>query len=241
MSDSDWKSDLMNQVAELRRIIATKADSSSVEKIIRNQENILQQQKDSEEGSVKSYRRFETDAERTCLECIDNEDFETAFLTVLRYIDDVTSTKAELNTIDGKASKAYVESLFDRLNAMYRQQIAESNAELRNTLETRLENISKQFDFLSQNITKRIETCESDIQNIDLYITNNLSKYVPSISNRTHLKTINVRSKKPFNINKGEKLRSSQLHNSHSGKWRLRKPDTNIDLLSSSITVTRKK
>ena len=169
MEEKDLHKQILEDISNLRRTLAQKADKSQIEQISILTEEI-QNLKLSNANRLDTLERKPDDPEVICQKCIDNDDMETAFLTVLRHIENISATKAESRMVENKASKKYVESLFDHLNVITRQQITEANAHLRDTLEATLNNLTDKFDFFTKNITQRIERCQNDIEQIEDFV-----------------------------------------------------------------------
>ena len=169
--EENWEQKIINEIKALKKTVDNKVEKSVVDQIARYQEEILSmrnanfQRLDILENRTK-------DPETICHDCIDNDDMESAFLTILRYIETISNTKAESILVDTKASVQYADSLFNRLNVISRQQITEANTQLKESLESRLNTLVDEFAQFSSAIEKRVRYCESEINKLEDTIDN---------------------------------------------------------------------
>ena len=238
MDDKEFEKRILEDISNLRRNLAQKADKSQVEQIASLDEEI-QNLKMANTNRLDTIERDPNDPEVICQRCIDNDDMETAFLTVLRFIESISATKAESRMVDNKASKKYVESLFDHLNVITRQQITEANEHLRDTLEVTLNKLSDNFDFFTKNITKRIERCEADVENIEEFIAHAkfvTQRKVEDFSTHSNKGTPEKKSTKPLSSFGGKVPHSRQ----RAQKQKAQKRQKELDLLISTMTTSRR-
>ena len=234
MEDKDLQKQILEDISNLRRSLAQKADKSQIEQIAILSEEI-QNLKMTNANRLDTLERKPDDPEVICQRCIDNDDMETAFLTVLRYIENISATKAESRMVENKASKKYVESLFDHLNVITRQQITEANAHLRDTLEATLNKLSDNFDYFTKNITHRIERCQNDIEDIEEFVAH--AKFVTQRKVEgfsTHPNTPEKSAKKSqFSL-----LARTPYARAHDQKKK-GKAQKDVDFLVSSMTTSK--
>ncbi|EAX98281.1 hypothetical protein TVAG_018170 [Trichomonas vaginalis G3] len=225
--DEDQK-ELVEKIENMRIEIEGKADKLAVEQIERYQMELINIKK-GEKSRLQVLEKSSRDPELICHDCIDNDDMETAFLTVLRYIEIILGTKAESQLVEEKSSIEYVETLFDRLNVMSRQQISDSNAMLKNVLETRLNKLFDNFTDFSTKVTTRLNKCEAEISHLEDMALNSKLIEVPKFDTQ-HIpiqliteKTKPVIKKRLFKKCKLQPMRAS-----------IRRGEENPDLMLSS-------
>lgn len=167
--DPKWEKQILADVARLRMVLAQKADRSAVEQISRYNDEIINL-RITNATRLDLSNKDPNDPEVICQMCIDNDDMETAFLTILKHIENLASSKAEVKAVETKASKKYVENLFDRLNSINRQQIQEANAVLRDTLEAKLNTLNNSFDNFTKKVSCQIDDCVSRCEELEEFI-----------------------------------------------------------------------
>ena len=169
--EEPWEQRIVSEIQSLKEIVDQKAEKSVVDQISRYQDEIFNLRKSNSER-VDLVEKNTTDPEIICHDCIENGDIESAFLTILRYVETISATKAESILVEDKASKVYVDSLFNRLNVITRQQITEANAKLKDKLEARLNSMVNEFDQFSAAVEKRMRYCEMEIIKLEDIIDN---------------------------------------------------------------------
>lgn len=169
---------LVEKITNMRIEVEGKADKLAVEQIERYQVELINMKK-SDQARLQVLEKSSRDPELICHDCIDNDDLETAFLTVLRYIEIILGTKAESKLVEEKSSNEYVEKLFDKLNVMSRQQLDESNRMLKNVLEQRLNKLINEFDDFSKKVSVRLEKCDDEIANLEFMALNSKLIEIP--------------------------------------------------------------
>ncbi|EAY01019.1 hypothetical protein TVAG_295530 [Trichomonas vaginalis G3] len=167
--DPAWEKKILADVANLRVVLAQKADKSAVEQINRYQ-NEITNLRITNATRLDLSNKNPDDPEVICQMCIDNDDMETAFLTILKHIETLSSTKAEVKAVEKKASKKYVEGLFERLNSINRQQIQDANAHLRDTLEAKLNRLNNAFDDFTRKVSNHIDDCHSRCEQLEVFV-----------------------------------------------------------------------
>lgn len=229
---------ILEEIAKLRKEIAQKADKSAVEQISSYQDEI-DNLKLTNANRLDTLERKPDDPEFICQKCIDNDDMETAFLTVLKFIETISSTKAESRMVDNKASKKYVESLFGHLNVITGQQITEANQDLRETLEVKLNSLSKSFDNFSRNITRRVESIESEVTFIEDFIVRAKQATQTKLEKERREKAESGEADKE-RINKLKSISSGPLMQSKRLKKAL-KSSKDMNFVISNLQTTQKR
>ncbi|OHT11812.1 hypothetical protein TRFO_18597 [Tritrichomonas foetus] len=161
----DWQARVDLELEAMKKELLKKADRQVAEQISRQQdENINKYRSIAQEpADLTIQQKTEDGPERVCYECVEAGDLNTAFSTILRYIDSTAQTKAERKDVTGKATNSYAKSLFDKLSVITHQQINEMTDGLQKALESRIDNLMNQFTFIQSDINKRIDRTELNI------------------------------------------------------------------------------
>ena len=194
-TEETWEQKIVREIKNLQSIVELKADKPVVDQIHRYQDEVLNLRK-SNADRVDLIEKNTTDPEIICHDCIDNGDIESAFLTVLRYVETVSATKAESIMVEDKASRVYVENLFNRLNVITRQQITEANAKLKEKLESRLDSLVNEFDQFSTAVEKRMRYCEMEIIKLEDTIENSRLVTKKAITGTYYHSPVNILTEK---------------------------------------------
>ncbi|KAK8883438.1 hypothetical protein M9Y10_046088 [Tritrichomonas musculus] len=164
----DWQANINIQLEEMKKQLQKKADRVAAEQISRQQgEAINKLSMLSPETASTTHSKSDVGPERICLECVELGDLNTAFSTILRHIDSTAQAKAEKDAVLGKATRAYTESLFDRLSVISNQHIREMTEGLQSVLEARINGLMEQFAQVQENINQRIEQTEYSISQLN--------------------------------------------------------------------------
>jgi len=226
----DWKKQVIEDLANLRKTVSQKADKSMIEQISRNQE---EKNRKSISSDFVLKPKSITDPERVCRECVENGEIESAFLTAIRYIESISATKADIESVGDKATREYVESLFERLSVINRQQIADANSTLRDTIEARLNELTHEFDSFSKSIAERVSRCECAVAEMEEFVSTNQVHTPPSTLTLTNTPNITPVS------NKTPRKKPSALSFSQPLKGQKRN-ESNPDLLLSALTIKKR-
>ena len=221
--NEELKTQILEELGNLRKQINEKADRSTVEQILR----YYQIKNKNFKNDFHSLPKNIPDPERICKECVENGELELAFMTAIRYFESILATKAEINEVSDKATRNYVESMFERLDIINRQQIKDSNLILRETIEEKLNNLSKEFDNISKSINERVFKCENDI----LYLQNFLIN-----SKNNNNKNLNI--KKNIKINENNIIiKKKKIPKFTSTQPNF--PKNNEEFLNSSLIINK--
>lgn len=168
----DWQAKIDIKLDEMKKQLQEKADRVTAEQISRRQEeNISKLLILSPESSSTNHPKTDIGPERICLECVDVGDLNTAFSTILRHIDSTAQGKAEKKDVLGIATRAYADSLFDRLSVISNQQLREMTEGLQNVLEARINNLMDQFTQIQEDIYQRMDQTENSIDQLNQSIS----------------------------------------------------------------------
>ena len=193
--DLSWEEKIIREIKNLKNVVESKADKNVVDQIHRYQDEVLNLRK-SNTDRVGLLDKSTTDPEIICHDCIDNGDMESAFLTVLKYVETVSATKAESIMVEDKASRAYVDNLFNRLNVITRQQITEANSQLKQKLQSRLNSLVNEFDQFSAAVEKRMRYCEMEIIKLEDTIENSRLVTKKAITGTYYHSPVNILTEK---------------------------------------------
>ncbi|OHS97737.1 hypothetical protein TRFO_35981 [Tritrichomonas foetus] len=166
----EWCLKVQETLAQIRRDISNKADRSLVEQIKRQEiekKRVFTKAKLSNSLDVG----INESTFKVCDEMVEKGDLDTAFLSVLRYIETISNTKADSEEIYEKATREYVEKIFTQLNAMNREQMMQKSEILHQTIEERINEISSRFDQFSTGIEQRLVNCTNNLAYLDEQIT----------------------------------------------------------------------
>lgn len=152
---------LLDGIDCLERQISLKARRNVVEQIERRQEEKIRGLAGISNLNVTL--EINTNSEATCMESVEAGDLNTAFGTILRYIDTIAQAKAERKDVEAKAATEYAEQLFQRLAALSKQQIDNTTAGLQTTIEAELEGLENEFTCLKRDIEAAVDEAERNV------------------------------------------------------------------------------
>ena len=239
----DWCRKIQETLAQIRREISNKADKSLVEQIKRQEV-----EKKRVFSKVKlSPADVGTNNESTakiCNEMVEKGDLDTAFLSVLRHIENISQTKADADEIYEKATRDYVEQLFDELDTMNRDKLLNKSKVMNQTIEQRLQEITDQFDSFAEEIENRLDNCSDNLVAIEQQISD--------LSTSMQIKYTSQISKKKAKKDPSTSLNTSEFGFSQKKRIKQKessivypiyytpKPEPTAKELCMSVTVTSK-
>lgn len=168
MLDDAWSQQIEQEIENIKYRVAQKVDRFSVEAIERMQEETIHKLTVADNTGELGYNMdTDADAERICHECVQAGDLNAAFATILRYIDQISQTKAERKDVNGKATTTYVDDLFKRLGSLTRQQLEDSTKGLEHALEARIQALEDEFTSMRDEVTKNVCDAERSITELE--------------------------------------------------------------------------
>lgn len=186
MLDDAWSRQVEAEIENIKYRVAQKVDRFSVEAIERMQEETIHKLTIADNlGELASNMDTDADAERICLECVQAGDLNAAFATILRYIDQISQTKAERKDVNGKATTTYVEDLFKRLGSLTRQQLEDSTKGLEYALEARIQTLEDEFTSMRNDITRQVSDAEKSITELE----ESVFRYTSTVDQNSLVKT----------------------------------------------------
>lgn len=173
-SINEWKRKIEKELDELQFKIEMKVDRTIADQITRQQEELIHKYKTLHNTSqITEIDTTYYDPERVCMECVEAGDLNTAFMTILRYIDSISSTKAERCDVHTKSTQSYANSLFDRLCALSHIQIEETTNQLEQKIQEQISGLSNDFINMKNTINQRIAKAQDELDQI----SDSVSKY----------------------------------------------------------------
>lgn len=173
IDDEEWKKNIEAKLLAMKQELESKIDQSNVE-IIQHQQNekILREQRKSQGRSFKTYmiNADNSDPEAACVESAKAGDLETAFLIALRHIETTTNIKSDKKEIENKATLAYAESLFERLNIISNEQIKESTKNLKQSIETLFSEMYEELEETKSEIELNVSKMESRVSSLQIQV-----------------------------------------------------------------------
>jgi hypothetical protein len=153
--DPSWERRVRKKLRELREQGSLKARRSDMVRIALKQK-----------FQAPSLPMPEFDPEDVCMDCICSDNLDLAFAVFVRHLEKVGRKKAERADVTEKTTQRYVQSLFDRLGVMYRDQIEESAGVLEQALLEKVELLNSTFQGVRNNIEKKVATMEREIEGL---------------------------------------------------------------------------
>ena len=165
----EWQSNIEIELEKMKQELSKKADRVTAEQISRQQdEKISKLRNISPEFNVPTpQQRIEIGPERVCSECVEIGDLNTAFSTILSYIDTTAETKAERKDVNEKATIKYSNQLYDRLSIISQQQLTEVTDNLQKVLDEKISGLIDQFNFIRDDINQRVKQSEYNIYQLN--------------------------------------------------------------------------
>lgn len=160
MNEEEWRNKIREQLAQMRKSISSKADRSMVEQIKRQELEKNRYKNSASPILATTVNKGENSPERICENCVETGDLDTAFLIILRYIESISNSKADIEESNDKAERNYVEKLFDRVNLMNRQKMAEMHDGIQLKVDSSLQQLTYEFEDFSNTIKSQMITSE---------------------------------------------------------------------------------
>jgi hypothetical protein len=155
-------------LAEVRKELCNLADRSIVEQLLRQEQEYQKYLAARPRRPSLRLEPTETDqAIQTCQDCISRGDLDTAFLTVLRYIDFFSNSKADSGELSERATREYVEARFDQLEVTMRRQLAATYYPVQREIEAELQLLSAEFAAFEDSVTARMQASAEELDRIE--------------------------------------------------------------------------
>lgn len=238
MLEEQWCLEVEKELAQLRREVCDLAERSSIERL---------QHQEKEKNRCLSRVRFILPDERLrnrpladiCSESVDRGDLDTAFLTILRYIESISRAKADSSALLGKVTRDVVERAFERLASLNAKAVAQKYDELQGSVETRLRSISEELDSFMSSIDDRIGTVEASLNDLQGMITHFAGVVPVSKTSRqtstARSRLMTTRTVDVLNPHSGLKLRTDGIVYPNKPVPR---PEPTAKALMSAVTAT---
>jgi hypothetical protein len=181
MADEDPRfRDIEERLASARRSIAKLGDSSTIEQLLREDSEL-------QHVASQSHRRGPPGADvslsartRTvCAECVSRRDLDTAFLTVLRYIESISHTKADSAELSERATRESMDARLGELVAANNRQMSECYQMLQRTVEDRVRRVADEFEAFARSIEARIAGSDARLNKVEGQIAKRMGRQPP--------------------------------------------------------------
>ncbi|OHS94459.1 hypothetical protein TRFO_11064 [Tritrichomonas foetus] len=192
----DWQIEIEKEINEMERELLNKAERADAEQIFHHQEEKILQQNNQKDCNNEQQQQLYYGPESMCQECVELNDINSAFSILLRYIEATSENKAERNEVNGKATKTYVDNIYERLSSISKVNISEKTGNLTKELETKLNELNSLFDQIGEDVGKRLNQTENN-----LFILNQQMEDFNKIEIKNHPKDKN-QGKIQFNFTK---------------------------------------
>lgn len=259
MNQNEWVQKTLQEIIALRRDINSKADKSTVEQLA-HYSNLPQTKTQNDariflrsdyffnESSTNSYANKQIEdknniilLENRCLESVASGDISTGFLTLFRYIESIDEHKADVSEVADKASRVYVEQLFQRILTSNRQQIRDSTLALQESIESQFNNLVDEYSNLTKEIFSREDAAEqslSEIEDVIMKFAGISTKTKQKFVGRKRPKTVRViqryMKKTPASIEAAKERKHAIIEPQKPKK----KPEAQISDLISTLTIS---
>jgi hypothetical protein len=155
-------------LAEARKSLSTLADRSLVEQFLRQEREYQKYLSTRPRRPTVRSDLTETDrAIQSCHDCISRGDLDTAFLTVLRFVDSFSNSKADSGELSERATREYAETRFDQLEAVTRQQLAATYEPVQRAIEAELQSLVNEFTEFEDSVTARLQAATEELDRIE--------------------------------------------------------------------------
>lgn len=197
----EWCKKIQEELIKIRKETSNKADMSLIEQIERQE--VDRKRLFAKAKNAPTTIKSNDSTMKVCDGYVESGDIDKAFLTVLRYIENISNTKANSEEIKEKATRSYVESLFQKVDIMNQQQLSQKYTILNSAIGSRLQQISQAFDSFSQSIEDRLDFTIGHLSRIEDNIIS-LTGMVQTQSKTSQLSTSKNRTATDQNTNNFE-------------------------------------
>jgi hypothetical protein len=169
----DWLIDrekddtLKSGIADFRREINALCDRSLLERVLRLERMIKGSQATDVSRARLESNHNESPLVIMCEDSLEKSDLDNAFLSVLRHLEGLSTTKADVEELSENATRDFVQKIFADLDTINNGRITDRYMSISSEMEARLQQIADSFEEFKRDIDSRMNTANADLEGIN--------------------------------------------------------------------------